>query len=342
MSAEPAVPDRYDGPAHVRDDRIAIAAAVRAKSYAVASAVLARAVRRPEINVGLELTALSFAERFADSIASGDWSTLLTWVDGVCEKYGDMAAIQRLLCAGTSTVASIIGEANVGISNRTSELGVVAEEIERIAHRPRSSAALVATDTLDEIDVVLGELVERLEASDPLTAEHSRAVSVWCARISKRMSLSSAEAIYISRCGLIHDIGKMTTPLEILTAPRRLSESEMNVMRRHAEDGGAIITAIPLLAHLTPAVRGHHERLDGRGYPDGLASAKIPLSARIVAVADSFNAMIANRPYRLPMRPTIALEELRRHAGTQFDPEVIEAMNDVLTRRTNETASSSS
>ncbi len=104
-------------------------------------------------------------------------------------------------------------------------------------------------------------------------------------------------------------------------------------MRRHAEDGGAIITAIPLLAHHTPAVRGHHERLDGRGYPDGLASSQIPLAARIVAVADSFNAMIGNRPYRLPMRPTAALEELRRNAGTQFDPDVIEAMNDVLTNR---------
>jgi HD-GYP domain-containing protein (c-di-GMP phosphodiesterase class II) len=81
-------------------------------------------------------------------------------------------------------------------------------------------------------------------------------------------------------------------------------------------------------------VRGHHERLDGRGYPDGLRASAIPLSARIVAVADAFNAMIGNRPYRLPMRPTIALEELKRHAGTQFDPEVIEAMIDVLDRRT--------
>jgi HD-GYP domain-containing protein (c-di-GMP phosphodiesterase class II) len=107
----------------------------------------------------------------------------------------------------------------------------------------------------------------------------------------------------------------------------------MNVMRRHAEDGGAIITAIPLLAQHTPAVRGHHERLDGRGYPDGLAASKIPLAARIVSVADSFNAMIGNRPYRQPMRPATALEELKRHAGTQFDPEVIEAMNDVLTKR---------
>jgi HD-GYP domain-containing protein (c-di-GMP phosphodiesterase class II) len=316
-----------------RDDRRAIAAALHAQSYVVASTLLGRSVRRAEINIGLELTALSFTERFADSIASGDWSILLAWVNGVCEKYGDIAVIPRLLCAGTSTIASVMGELNAGLTNRKSELAVVEEEIERIARRPRAAGTPVASDTLDEIDVALGDLVGRLEAADSLTGEHSRAVSVWCARISKRMALPAAEAVYISRCGLIHDIGKMTTPPEILTAPRRLSESEMNVMRRHAEDGGAIITAIPLLAHHTPAVRGHHERLDGRGYPDGLRAAEIPLAARIVAVADSFNAMIANRPYRLPMRPTVALEELRRHSGTQFDPDVIDAMNDVLTKR---------
>ena len=331
MPAKQTLPSRWTPPLQGRDDRTAIAGAVRAKRYAVAAAMLQRVVRRPEINVGIELTALSFAERFADSIASGDWSTLVGWIDGVCDKYAEMPVIPRLLCAGTSATMAVVSE--LGLAGHKAELTAVAEEIERIARRPRASAALVATDTLDEIDVLLGELVARLEASDPLTAEHSRAVGVWCARIGKRMALSRSETIYVSRCGLIHDIGKMTTPPEILNAPRRLTQNEMNVMRRHAEAGGAMIAAIPLLAHHTPAVRGHHERLDGRGYPDGLGATHIPLSARIVAVADSFNAMIGNRPYRLPMRPTTALEELQRHAGTQFDPDVIEAMNDVLTKR---------
>ena len=127
--------------ANVRDDRIAIANAVRAKSYAVAAAVIARSVRRREINVGLELTALSFADRFADAIAGGDWSILLTWVDTICEKYPDMAVIPRLLSAATSTVAAVVSELNVGLANRTSELDVVAEEIERIIRRPRVPAA---------------------------------------------------------------------------------------------------------------------------------------------------------------------------------------------------------
>src|SRR5450755_726283 len=143
------------GVSHIRDDRIAIANAVRAKRYAVAAAVIGRSVRRREINVGLELTALSFAERFADAIAGGDWSILLPWVDGICDKYPDMAVIPRLLSAATSTIAGVVSELNVGLANRTSELDVVAEEIDRITRRPRVPAGLVATDTLDEIDVVL-------------------------------------------------------------------------------------------------------------------------------------------------------------------------------------------
>jgi HD-GYP domain-containing protein (c-di-GMP phosphodiesterase class II) len=314
------------------NDRKALAEAVRSQSYGIAAALLRRAVRGPEINVGLELTALSFADRFADSIASGDWSTLYAWVDGVCERYAELPVIARLLRAGPATIQSVVRELGGGFATPPAELAALAHEFERIAARPRASASLRATDALDEIDVVLGELVNRLEAADPLTAEHSRAVGVWCSRIAKRMSLSRSETVFVSRCGLIHDIGKLTTPPAILSAPRRLTVTEMNVMRRHAEDGAAIIKAIPLLAHHTPAVRGHHERLDGRGYPDGAVAAQIPLAARIVAVADSFNAMIGNRPYRLPMRPTAALEELRLHTGSQFDPDIIDAMHDVLRR----------
>ncbi len=310
------------------DQNRVLAEQIRARAYEISANMLKRAVRRPEINVGLELLALSFAERFADSLAEDDCSVLLRWVTDTCRRYGDMTVIPRLLCAGTSSVS-----ATVGIINRKAELAFIAEQIETIVAEPRVSSELVATDTLDEVDVVLGELIERLGAADPATAEHSRAVSLWCARISKRMALSASESIFVTRCGLIHDIGKMTTPPEILQAPRRLSAPEMNLMRRHAEDGAAIIAGIPLLAGHKPGVRWHHERLDGAGYPDALRGTTIPLVARIVSVADSFNAMIGNRPYRIPMRPTAALEELRRFGGTQFDPDVVEAMNDVLTKR---------
>ncbi len=321
------------GREHEPSERCSLAGAIREHSYAVSAAMLARAVRRPEINVGLELIALSFAERFADAVARDDWSVLLRWVDETRIRYGSITAVPRLLCAGVTAIANVAAQHGISLTDRQAAIARLAASVEAIVARPRTMPELVASDTLDEVDVVIGELIERLQAADPGTAEHSRAVAQWCARIGKRMALSAADTIFVTRCGLIHDIGKMTTPPDILQAPRRLSTSETNVMRRHAEDGGAIIGAVPLIAHHKPAVRWHHERLDGRGYPDSLTGRAIPLAARIVSVADSFNAMIGNRPYRLPMRPTSALEELRRHAGTQFDPDVVTAMDDVVMKR---------
>lgn len=320
-------------PQHRRHASRVFAAAVRAQRNDVSARMLQRSVRRSEINIGLELVALSFAERFADALHSADWPPLFAWIDDTCERYSATPVVRRLLGSGTAAIATLAGELRLGSAVSSAELRWVEEAVDGIVSRLRVSSALAPSDTLDEIDVALGELVGRLDATDPATAEHSRAVALWCARIGKRMALPAAQVIFVTRCGLIHDIGKMTTPPEILQAPRRLSVTEMNVMRRHAEDGSSIVGAIPLLAHHTPAVRWHHERLDGRGYPDGLGATAIPLAARIVAVADSFNAMIGNRPYRSPMRPTLALDELRRHAGTQFDPDVIAAMTDVLGKR---------
>ncbi|GAC1590987.1 MAG: hypothetical protein NVS3B28_18400 [Candidatus Velthaea sp.] len=125
----------------------------------------------------------------------------------------------------------------------------------------------------------------------------------------------------------------MATPTEVLNAPRKLTDPEMVIMRRHAADGAAMIVALPLLTNLTPAVKHHHERIDGRGYPDGLKGTSIAAAARIVCVADAFNAMIGRRPYRLPFPPAVALERLQEARGTQFDPEVVDAMVDVVTNR---------
>jgi putative nucleotidyltransferase with HDIG domain len=191
------------------------------------------------------------------------------------------------------------------------------------AHRRPAPAVL---RLVDDIDVAIDVLFERLDAAAPLMAEHSRAVSAWCSRIARAYGSSESEIAFITRCGLIHDIGKTHTPAEILNAPRRLEPHEWAIMRDHAALGGRIIADERILRPFVPIVRGHHERLDGKGYPDGLRLGAIPLAARIVSVADSFNAMIGRRPYRLPLAPTEALAELERHRETQFDPEIVEVM----------------
>lgn len=179
---------------------------------------------------------------------------------------------------------------------------------------------------LDEVDATLTGLIARLELSNPLTAEHSRAVSSWCARLARRLGLSADEIVAAARSGLIHDVGKLLTPPEILNAARSLSAGEWQIMRAHALAGCEIVKDYTALLHLKPAIRSHHERIDGKGYPDGIAGSSIPFIARLVAVADSFNAMIGRRPYRKPMPPSVALMELERHRGTQFDPEMVDAM----------------
>ncbi|MBV9438971.1 MAG: HD-GYP domain-containing protein [Candidatus Eremiobacteraeota bacterium] len=283
--------------------------------------------------ISSEVVLLRFVERFAAAVYACDWTILLGWVDASCRRYAGILPAGRLVCAAVDVVTRAIASAPETPLG-SAELDLVRSEVERLAARPRLVRDPAAYEAIDEIDVALDDLITRLGHSDPLTAEHSRAVSAWCGRLARRLALAKEDVIHVTRCGLIHDIGKITTPPAILNAPRALDEEEMAVMRRHAEEGAKIIAATPLAASMTPAVRNHHERFDGGGYPDGLRGGAIPSPARIVAVADAFNAMIGRRPYRPPFAPSVALERLVACRGTQFDPIVVDAMIDVVSNRT--------
>jgi HD-GYP domain-containing protein (c-di-GMP phosphodiesterase class II) len=168
-------------------------------------------------------------------------------------------------------------------------------------------------------------LVERLDAEDPATAAHGRAVTSWCTRIVDAMRLARDEREWIARSAHLHDVGKLRVSKELLRAPRALLASERAAVALHVVEGERILAEYGLLVY-RDAVLHHHERYDGRGYPDGLAGAAIPLAARIVAVADAYDAMTGQRPYRLPMTPERALLEIERSRGSQFDPDVVEVM----------------
>lgn len=193
----------------------------------------------------------------------------------------------------------------------------------------------LATDLVDPVDPVdakIDDLLSRLCARDEITFEHSRCVGAWCARLAKRMHLTRVDAQLVMRSGLVHDVGKVLTPAEILKAPRGLTASEWSIMRRHTLDGVRLLEPTNELRSFIPAVRWHHERYDGKGYPDGIPLQDIPFAARIVAVADAFNAMIARRPYREPLSPAAAIHQLKISSGTQFDPAVVSSMIDVVLR----------
>ncbi len=183
-----------------------------------------------------------------------------------------------------------------------------------------------ALRAVDAVDAKIEQLLFRLSQRDAVTAEHSRSVSMWCFRIARHLKLDRADVLRATRGGLLHDIGKIRTPVNILSAPRALDESEWEIMKAHTLDGVRLVEGIRELRPFVPAIRWHHERYDGKGYPDQRCAAEIPFVARIVSVADAFNAMIARRPYRSPVSPAAALEELKRHSGSQFDANVVAAM----------------
>jgi len=161
-------------------------------------------------------------------------------------------------------------------------------------------------------------------------AEHPAYVASLAARLARALHLDSRSALRCELGGWLHDIGKLSVPERVLLKPTALDEEEWAIMRLHAELGERIVERIPALHAAGRAIRHHHERFDGTGYPDGLTGFAIPVEARIVAVADTFSAMTQVRPYAPPRTVEETLHELRRCAGTQFDPAVVVALESVL------------
>jgi len=307
-----------------------LAAAVRLRAPSIVKTTLDR-LGPGDRTVAAKIVATRFVERCAMSAATADWNIVSAWTETTCRRYAGILSTHELIAAALDGVSRAF---ELGADERNGRAFERARaEVEYVVARPRAVAGPSQHEAVDEIDVVLDDLLSQLDRSDVLTAEHSRAVSSWCARLAKRLGSPKDEILHLSRAGLIHDIGKVTTPAAILSAPRRLDDEEMTVMRRHAEAGALIVNEIPLIANLVPAVRSHHERFDGTGYPDRLKWEAIPRAARIVAVADAFNAMIGRRPYRPPMAPSAALEQLVAGRGDQFDPDIVDAMIDVVTNR---------
>ena len=171
---------------------------------------------------------------------------------------------------------------------------------------------------------LLTQLTSSLESSDPYTHGHSRRVARHAANIAKQMGLSGGEIAKIRAAGAMHDVGKVETPTAVLHKAGRLTDEEFDIVKRHPVDGADMVATLDD-DELTAIVRHHHERLDGTGYPDGLAGDEIPLGARILAVADTFDAITSTRPYRQANPHKKALDILRTEAGTQLDPEAVKA-----------------
>ncbi|HRV60471.1 MAG TPA: HD-GYP domain-containing protein, partial [Solirubrobacterales bacterium] len=172
----------------------------------------------------------------------------------------------------------------------------------------------------------LERLAGALEARDPRTHGHSRRVARHATTIARSLKLETAEVARVRTAALLHDVGKIEVPWEILEKPGALTDEEFAEIRKHPVAGASLVEGMDD-PELTAIVRHHHERIDGGGYPDGIVADEIPIGARIIAVADTFDALTSARSYRQPRSHEEALEVLREEAGTQLDSNAVEAFD---------------
>jgi putative nucleotidyltransferase with HDIG domain len=182
-------------------------------------------------------------------------------------------------------------------------------------------------------------LVRAIEAKDPYTRGHSERVADYACRLAARTGMSKAEIDVIERAALLHDVGKIGISLETLLSSEKLSEDEMNAIHEHPVLGSDLVADVEFLSDIVDIVRHHHERCDGAGYPDGLGGEEISIPARILAVADAYDAMTSDRAYRPRMTDQEAREELHRVAESQLDGEIVRKFTEMLAEERTEGAS---
>lgn len=226
-------------------------------------------------------------------------------------------------------------------STRCDDIG---DRTESLVHRQLMAYALDLSRTykelrktqakLEELYVsTLAALAAAIEARDPYLVGHSRTVALLASTVGQEMGLSPEQMQSLWRAALLHDIGKIGVPDSVLKKPGRLNETELQEMREHPQLGYEMLSSLSFLGEALLAIRHHHERYDGRGYPAGLAGEDIPLLARILSVCDALDAMTSNRAYRPPMAPKRAIRELLAGRGSQFDPQVADLLILIVRRK---------
>lgn len=206
------------------------------------------------------------------------------------------------------------------------QLVTTARELQTSRKTLHDQTQLVEQGRIDTVNALLAAVA----AKDPYTSEHAQKVADLSETIAGKMGLDKRSMINLRYASLLHDIGKIGVPMYVLGKEERLQKEELEVIRRHPEISAQIIKPVSFLQRIMPIVRHHHENVDGTGYPDGLKGGEIPLESRILAVADAYDAMTSNRPYRDAIAQNRALTLIAERAGTQFDREVVAFFTETL------------
>jgi len=263
--------------------------------------------------------ALALAERIRGevarlTVAHGTHALHVTASIGVAVMPNHANAREDLIGAADS--ASYAAKRAGGDGVRQAERGAL----------PRDPVALAAR--LDDANLATVEaLAAMVDAKDAYTRGHSGRVAAYAAAIAAALGLPPEDVARIHQAGILHDVGKIGVPDAILLKPDKLTEAEFEIIKEHPVIGERVLRGLPFLQEILPAVRHHHERWDGGGYPDGLAGAAIPPDAAILAVADSFDAMTSSRTYRPALLATEAIRRIREGAGAQYDTRIVAAFD---------------
>lgn len=267
------------------------------------------AVLLPEVDA---ISAKEQAERVRDLLAefinSGAEKTrkFLTFSAGICSYPSLAGSANQLLSYANLTVFQIKQHGKNGIEIYSGKRRTSDENHEKTSELSSTIYALTAA----------------IDAKDHYTFNHSRCVSEYAAQLAEHAGLGADIVEVIRQAGFLHDIGKIGIPDAILSKTGHLTTEEFAIMRQHVERSIEMIRHLPSLDYVIPAVVGHHEKYGGGGYPRGIAGEAIPVTARCLSIADSFDAMVSKRSYKNKMPVDVALEEIEKHLGTQFDPKL--------------------
>jgi HD-GYP domain-containing protein (c-di-GMP phosphodiesterase class II) len=259
------------------------------------------------------------------------------WASGRAEIVNDVQAdprfdsgsirISSLMCAPLKAKDTVVGVIKLGSEE---PITYTAEDLKLFTTLASLAAVAMENASLYEqlketFYTTVYTLAETIEKRDPYTGNHTKRVMEYSMAIGKTLGLPEDDMSRLQLSSVLHDIGKIGVRDSVLLKESALTNEEFDQIKKHAVYGEEIIARISQLRTAIPGIRQHHEKYDGRGYPDGLKGDEIDITARIIAVADSFDAMTTNRPYRQGLSLETAFEELKKYSGSQFDPEIVEA-----------------
>ncbi|MCF6092841.1 HD-GYP domain-containing protein [Microaerobacter geothermalis] len=258
-------------------------------------------------------------------------NSLVLLVVSIEKRKLDINALVGIISAlKTSATTIFLGLINVILYYFTNIIGVAAFTFLAYFLRPAITYRHIFNN---ELLACTNFTLYMIKKKDPITYEHCERVKYWTVLLAENMKLPKTDIVQLSRAASWHDIGKIEIPNEILTKPGKLTPEEYEVMKTHPEVGYQLVKDIHFFKKFLPVIRHHHERYDGKGYPMGLKDKQIPLHARIMCIADSFDAMTADRQYKEGMTMAEAVSELKRCAGTQFDPDLVDMFIDGLKKQ---------